>query len=242
MKTRIVSSIMALIISMVFITIPNENALNIAVVAEAATEYTASVENITKKCFDDYIILYWDKVSSASTYRIYLKNEEGKYNKYSDVKLAKTKDDRIKCTINGLEPGTKYTFKIVPLKKSNNKYIKGKGKKITVSTKDSDKTNNEKISTKLPSPLDVGLSDYFTYDSGLSKKYGGRTYVDTTSGVLATVLYQTQLESDYGYEVLLFSSDTSILEYMVLDSNGELIGCLVLYSENSLTILVLLDA
>ena len=75
------------------------------------------------------ITLVWDEVPGASAYKVYIYNSNtGKYKAY------KTVASEI-CKVTKLSAGTKYKFKVVALKKVDNKYKAGEYATISVTTK-----------------------------------------------------------------------------------------------------------
>lgn len=130
--SKLIILLIALCLSFGFLIIPN-NLIDYSITANAASSYSDSVTNITKKAYDDRIIVYWNELESATTYRVYMKIDS-KYSKVTDMELSKTKDKRIKCTLLGLSSGKKYTIKIVPVKEEKGEKIEGGSKVISVST------------------------------------------------------------------------------------------------------------
>ncbi len=93
-----------------------------------------SIDNV-KKCYMDNssvstVDLSWKKVKSAGGYKIYLKNDNGDYHLFKEVK-----EDTNKCVIDGLDSGRVYDLEITAVKEFHKKiYESETPAKITVYT------------------------------------------------------------------------------------------------------------
>jgi len=156
------------------------------VVAEAKSSKLAAPKNFKAKSkTSDSVTLSWSKVSGAKAYRIFkYDSAKKKWVKVKDVK-------KTTYTVENLEAGTKYKFKICALKKnSKGKYVKQTtSKAITVKT-------GEKTSTVDTTEYTVGAEEDFEYyenDTGITiTKYNGKIkkliIPDTIGGKEVTVL------------------------------------------------------
>ena len=96
-----------------------DTGVNIAINAEAASVDLPAPQNIKASASANSVTLKWNKVSGADGYRVYMYDSDTK--KYKCVKTVKGN----KCTVDGLEFGDRYTFKVAAAKKTNGKYKSG---------------------------------------------------------------------------------------------------------------------
>lgn len=92
----------------------------------------ASPTGFSASTSSNKITLKWFGVNDAELYYIYIYNPEtGLYEKYGSSK-------KTECTIKGLDPGTKYKFKVSASKKIDGKYkTGGKSRSVSFTTKKS---------------------------------------------------------------------------------------------------------
>ncbi|MCM1329594.1 MAG: fibronectin type III domain-containing protein [Ruminococcus sp.] len=79
----------------------------------------SSPKNVSGKAGAGGIVLTWDAVDGAAGYRVYQYDPaSGKYRACKSVRGAK-------CTVDGLESGTEYSFRVATLDVSGSKYVPG---------------------------------------------------------------------------------------------------------------------
>ena len=103
----------------------NKNIGTASVVIKGKGDYTGSIhktfqinpQKVTltflKNKGNDAAVLSWNKVSEATGYMIYLKEEEGTYKKIKTI----TKNSTLSYTVKDLEPGNTYSYKVRAYKK-----------------------------------------------------------------------------------------------------------------------------
>lgn len=106
------------------------NGISCSYTAEAQPQKLPAPENVKGEAEADKIVLTWDKVEGAIGYRIYMYDPAaGKYKTYRSIKGTK-------CTVDELESGTEYSFRIAALDVSGKKYAPGKASAaVSVTTK-----------------------------------------------------------------------------------------------------------
>lgn len=170
-RNKIVSIFLAAVLSTGAVVMPTGTVIDTAITA-SAEKFDGKIEKITKKVSGTEVTLYWDEVPSASTYRLYKRNSDGKtYKRYSDCKFKKTSDGRIKCIISGLAKNTEYVFAAASVKK--NEYgdaLVGSKKAVKIKT-GSSSSSSKKITT-LPDPSKV--CSYLKYTDSKDTNDGER--------------------------------------------------------------------
>jgi len=89
---------------------------------------TSEVPRVSAEATSDSIVLKWNKVDSASAYRVSI--YDSTQNKYVQYKLVKNRS----CTVTGLQSGTEYRLMVTSVKSEKGKYIAGESTELTVTT------------------------------------------------------------------------------------------------------------
>lgn len=96
------------------------NGISCSYTAEAQTQKLPAPKNVNGEAGANKIVLTWNKVEGAVGYRIYMYDTvTGKYKTYRSIKGTK-------CTVDELESGTEYSFRVAALGVSGGKYVAGK--------------------------------------------------------------------------------------------------------------------
>lgn len=163
-RNKIMSAALAVVLSFGAVVMP-VGVVETAIVV-SAEGYEDRVGNITAKVKGTDVTLYWDKISSATSYRVYKKTSDGKsFKKYSNCTIKEMSDGRVKCTITGLKKSTTYYFAVVPVQKTEDgDILVGKKKTVNFMTESYSTSNSSSSSDKLtyiPSPSSV--CSYMSY-------------------------------------------------------------------------------
>lgn len=95
------------------------NGISCAYTAEAQVRKLPAPQNVSGETADGEILLTWDAVDGAVGYRIYRYDPASdKYKTYRSIRGTK-------CTVDDLESGSEYSFRIAALEVSGGRYVPG---------------------------------------------------------------------------------------------------------------------
>ena len=170
----------------------------------AETELSAPA-NVKEKVNGNAVILSWDEVEGANSYRIYKYNAgKKKYVKYKTVTGTK-------AVIKDLDEGTAYKFKVAALQKKGRTFTAGKlSKAITVDISTAEKSDTPKSQKTALKEVNLsakelaGAWDYydFRYLSDISKSssYDPSAKEWAGSGYIKTIQFFTEQYAIIAYE------------------------------------------